>query len=296
MTIAVISARSRMRRLAAVKTVSVAAGEALALAALLVERLDDLHRAEHFAGDRADVGDAVLALGRYGADLAPEDDDRDDDERNAEQHHPGELGREEEQDDDAGDRHDDVAQRDRHGGADDLFDDRRVDGQPAGDLGRAVFLEVTGREAEQIAVHREADVGDDALAEPGDEVEARRGGDRHDHHQDEEVLEPRRDVAAAPEAAVDDQLEGIRHARGRRRCDEQGATQRRRAARDSGGHAPTPSPGWKETWSWREVWGSGRVSIAALRSSVPQLPQLPHCDIASQHLLAGGPFAPHNRI
>ena len=37
------------------------AGEALGLAVLLVERLDDLHRAEHLAGDRADVGDAVLA-------------------------------------------------------------------------------------------------------------------------------------------------------------------------------------------------------------------------------------------
>ena len=58
---AVISARSRMRCLAVANTVSVARGEALGLAALLAERLDDLHRAEHFAGDRADVGDAVLA-------------------------------------------------------------------------------------------------------------------------------------------------------------------------------------------------------------------------------------------
>ena len=37
---------------------------------------------------------------------------------------------------------------------------------PAGDLGRAVLLEEAGREAQQVAVHREADVGDDPLADP----------------------------------------------------------------------------------------------------------------------------------
>ena len=102
-------------------------GEARRLAPLLVERLDDLHRAEHFAGDRADVGDAVLAAGRDRAHAAAEEDDRPDDQRHAEQHQTGELGREREQDDDAADAHDDVAQRDRDGRADNLLDDRRVD-------------------------------------------------------------------------------------------------------------------------------------------------------------------------
>ena len=99
------------------------------------------------------------------------------------------------------DAHDDVAQRDRDGGADDLFDDRGVDGQPAGDFGRAVFLEESGRQAQQIAVHREADVGDDALAEPGDEIEARRGGERHDDDQHQQIFEPARDVAGLARAA-----------------------------------------------------------------------------------------------
>ena len=87
MTIAVIIARSRMRRLAVANTRLDRVGEALGLAPLLVEGLDDLHRAEHFAGDRADVGDAVLARARDGADAAAEDGDRDDHERDAEQQH-----------------------------------------------------------------------------------------------------------------------------------------------------------------------------------------------------------------
>ena len=112
------------------------------------------------------------------------------------------------------DAHDEVAQRDRDGGADDLFDDRGVDGHPAGDFGRAVLFEEAGREAQQVAVHREADVGDDPLAEPADEIEAGRGGERHDDHQHQQIFEPARDIAVCrrAEAAVDDQLEGIGHA------------------------------------------------------------------------------------
>ena len=170
-------------------------GEALALAALLVERLDDLHRAEHLAGDGADVGDAVLAADRHRAQAAAEQGDRHDHEGDAEQHHARQLGGEEEQDHGAGQAHHEVAQRDRQGGADDLFDDRGVDRQPAGDLGRAILLEEAGREAQQVAVHREANVGDDPLAEPRDEVEARRGGERHDDDQRQQDVEPAGDIA-----------------------------------------------------------------------------------------------------
>ena len=116
------------------------------------------------------------------------------------------------------DAHDDVAQRHRHGGADDLFDDRGVDRDPAGDFGRAIFLEEAGREAQQVAVDREADVGDGALAEPRHEVEAHRGRERHDRDQEQQIFEPAGDVGAVArsgcEALVDDQLEGIRNARG----------------------------------------------------------------------------------
>ena len=62
-------------------------GEARRLAALLVERLDDLHRAEHFAGDGTHVGDAVLAAGRDRAHSAPEDRGREDDDHRREHDH-----------------------------------------------------------------------------------------------------------------------------------------------------------------------------------------------------------------
>src|SRR3546814_3443152 len=48
-------------------------------------------------------------------------------------------------------------------------------GHARGDFGRAIFLEETGGEAQQVALHRLADVGDGALAEPADEIEAQRG-------------------------------------------------------------------------------------------------------------------------
>ena len=69
---------------------------------------------------------------------------------------------------------------------------------PRGDLGRAVLLEEAGRQAQQVAVHGEADVGDGPLAEPRDEIEADRGGERHHADQHQQIFEPARDVARSP--------------------------------------------------------------------------------------------------
>ena len=65
-------------------------------------------------------------------------------------------------------------------------------------------------------MNREANVGDGALAEPRDEVEARGGGERHDADEQEQIFEPAGDPRGArgAEALVDDQFEGPRHARG----------------------------------------------------------------------------------
>ena len=57
----------------------------LALALFLAEALHDLHRREHLGDIGADIGDAILAGARDGADLAPEIDDRRDHQRNADQ-------------------------------------------------------------------------------------------------------------------------------------------------------------------------------------------------------------------
>src|SRR3546814_16632214 len=77
-----------------------------------------------------------------------------------------------------------------------------------GDLGRAVFLEETGGEAEQVALDRLADVGDGAFAEPAHEIEAQRGREREGDDYHVEQAEMRRDIAAAgDEAAVDHRLD-----------------------------------------------------------------------------------------
>src|SRR3546814_1438215 len=79
-----------------------------------------------------------------------------------------------------------------------------------GDFGRAIFLEETGGEAQQVALHRLADVGDGALAEPADEIEAQRGREGERDADGVEKPEMRCDIAAAgDEAAVDHFLELI---------------------------------------------------------------------------------------
>src|SRR3546814_20162226 len=94
------------------------------------------------------------------------------------------------------------------GGAHDLLDDRGIRGHARGDFGRAVFLEETGGEAQQVALHRLADVGDGALAEPADEIEAQRGREGERDADGVETPERRSDIAAAgDEAAVDHFLE-----------------------------------------------------------------------------------------
>ncbi len=73
-------------------------------------------------------------------------------------------------------------------------------------------------------MHRKADVGDRALAQPRHEIEAHRGGERQDSDEQQQIFEPAGDVArgaARCEALVDDQLEGIGHARRRRSGDQQ---------------------------------------------------------------------------
>ena len=101
-----------------------------------------------------------------------------------------------------------LRKRDGDGGPDDLFDDRRVDGDPRGDLGRPVLLEEAGRQPQQVAVHCKPDVGHRPLAEPGDEIIADGGRDREDGDDPQQQLEPGRDRVsvggAPPKALVDD--------------------------------------------------------------------------------------------
>ena len=85
MTIAVSNARSRIRRRAVAKARVDRLAEAAALARLLAEGLDDLHRAQRLGDDRAEIGDPVLAAARDVAHPAAEQHDREHDQRDAEQ-------------------------------------------------------------------------------------------------------------------------------------------------------------------------------------------------------------------
>ena len=192
--------------------------EARRFALFLAERLNDLHRDEHFGGSRADIGDAILAGAGHLLKPPPDEHDRQHDHRNAEQQHARELGGEREQIGDAADADDQVAQRDRHGGADDLFDDRGIRCHARCDFGWAVGLEKAGSEPQQIALHRQPDVGHHALAEPRYEIETQCGGKAQHHGDQEQVAEPATDVfgaAASIESTIDHQLEACRN---RKRC------------------------------------------------------------------------------
>ena len=217
-------ARSEMRRRAVRKALRTASREAAALALLLAEGLDDLHRAQQSRrrsspDRRSGPGCCARCCGRAGRAR-----------RSARtiggmpiSSQIGELGREGEQIDDAADAEHDVAQRDRDGRADHHLDHRRVGGDARGDLGRPVLLEEARLEAQQIVVHGDADVGDHLLAEHRDEIEAE--GGRHREHGDhqEQIVELLRDVAAAgDEALVDDPAEAVGDGERRPRREQQG--------------------------------------------------------------------------
>ena len=210
MTIAVIIARSRMRRLAVVNTVS-GAGETLGLAALLVEGLDDLHRAQHFAGDRADVGDAVLALVEMARSRRPRMMIGITTSGMPSSSMPASLG----------------ASTNR----------MTAQAMPMTRL-RSATETVVPTTCSMIVVSTVIrlviSAGRFSSKKPGrgaagcdapqggcrrrparrasDEIEAHRRGQRHHDHEHQQILEPAGDVAAAGEAAVDDQLEGVGHA------------------------------------------------------------------------------------
>ena len=93
-----------------------------------------------------------------------------------------------------------IAQGDRDRGADDLVEDGGVGGQPRRDFRRTVFLEEAGRKGQQVPVHRDPQVRDRPLANPGKEIEAKRRGERERRTTIEADNGRRRDSRAAPAA------------------------------------------------------------------------------------------------
>jgi hypothetical protein len=99
----------------------------------------------------------------------------------------------------------------RHRGADQRLQHRNVGGETREDVAGACGLEEGRREADHPLEEIPPEVGGNPLAEPGDEVEPRRGGAaerRHDHeHRQRRMVEMGH--AAAGEAMVDQMAETL---------------------------------------------------------------------------------------
>jgi hypothetical protein len=170
---AVITARARVRSMATSNEIPRRA-EQFAIEILMREGLHGLHRVERFARARAGVGDAVLAAAAQGAHPAPEQDERHHDEQHGADHERRQLQAGHEHQREAADEHDGIAHGDGRGRADDGLDERRVRGEPRQHFAGARHFEEGRRQPDHVIEHGLADVGDHALAQPGDEIEAPR--------------------------------------------------------------------------------------------------------------------------
>ena len=122
-----------------------------------------------------------------------------------------------------------VPQRERCRRPDHLLEERRIVGEPRDHFAGAHGLEESGRLLEQVPEHRAADVGRDALADPGHRVEARiRGGGEHAHDREQrEERRVERGRVGAREAGVDDALQALaEHQHAARRDHERDARRR----------------------------------------------------------------------
>jgi hypothetical protein len=145
-----------------------------------------------------------------------EEDDRQDHQRYADQAQRRELGTGDDHQRDGAYAHDQVAQGKGGGRADDDLDQRGVRGETRQHFAGARRLEEIGAQGEDVAEDTGAHIGGDALADPGDEVEAGRGGRAHnagnsDEH--EEIL-PDASRILGREAVIDDAAH--RHGQGER--------------------------------------------------------------------------------
>ena len=205
--------------------------------------------AQSLGDGRADVRDTVLRRAAEVADPAAEEDHRPEDDRDADDQHSGKLGRQREQIDDAADAGSEVAQGDRHARADDLLEDSGVGSQPRGDFRRPVLLEEARRQRQQVLLNRDAQVGDGPLANPRNEVEAKRRcrGEHDDDHQQivERGADGLRPCTSGSEALIDHPLETVGDRQHARLRTGRGRTAPRRSAWDNA------RPGARPTTNYR---------------------------------------------
>ena len=200
-------------------------GEAAPLKRFVGEGLHRAHGGDGLIDMVAGVGDAVLAVARQAAHPAAEDDDGQNNQRHDQHHEPGQFRAGHGEQHRAADQHQDIAQRHRDGRAHDHLQHRGVGGQARQDFAGAGDLEERRAQADDMVVDRAAHIGDDSLADPGDQIEApvtgrRQQGDDSEH--DPQGLIEQVRIAAA-KAVVDQpaQAEAESQHRARRRGQRQ---------------------------------------------------------------------------
>jgi hypothetical protein len=206
--------------------------EALRVQPLERERLHGLHRVDRLRRERARVRDAVLGVARQPPQSPAEHQQGTHDQRHRDHDHERELRARRDEQHERAEQRDRRAQRDRNAVARDRLHERRVGREPRQHLARACDLEEARVHADHARIDRAADVGDDALAEPRDEIEAqRRERAEHDggaQERDEVAVDRRR--VADHEAFVDQEPQRDRQRELRPGRDEQRADGRREHA------------------------------------------------------------------
>ena len=182
---------------------------------LVRERLHGARGGEVFGGVGGGLRQRILRAARQAAHRTPEGDERQHGERDGEQHQQREVRAGDEHHDERADEHDQAAQRLRERGSGDRLDLRRVGGEAAHQLAGVRALEECRAEIGDVAEHIRAQVGDDALAQPVDVVEARGAGEREDEADDDQ----HREVFVDEDAVVRAKAE-VDHAPHRHRNDE----------------------------------------------------------------------------
>jgi hypothetical protein len=208
-------------------------GEAVGGERLAGEGLHGPRGADRLGREGGGLAERVLGAARSPAHGAAEGDQRQDDRRQRQQHQRREPRARPHHHGGGAEEQDEVAERDRGRGPEGSLDLRRVRRQPRGQLAGSGLVVEGRRERQQVPEHRRAKIGDDALAERGDEIVAggRSEGEHGDHHQHGgEILVHERGIGVR-EAVVDDPPHGERHRERRRGGDEQGGHRRRHAAR-----------------------------------------------------------------
>ena len=212
--------RTAVRFFAVSKAFSVDWSKRAASRAFLHVALHHRHRVQHLGGDGAAVGHAVLAGAAELAHAAAEVQAGQHHQHQDAQHLRHHVGVGHDQRAQRADAHHGVAQAHAEAAADHRLHQRGVGGQPAQHLAGLRGLEELRALPHHVGVDRVAQVGRDALAQPGDHVEARRREQaqrRADAEQRQEVLAQRQQALAGvggDQALVDQQLQ--RHREGQR--------------------------------------------------------------------------------